>query len=563
MSRYRLVSDEQRSAMTLDATLDQARQSFELRHWGDARAALAAADDAGSLAAADLERLAVSAYLTGHDDQSCDAWARAHRAFRDVDDVDAAVRCGFWMGVALMLRGQEAPAHGWLSRIRSVAADADEGSVAHAYVEAASGLVPLFTGDAQAALPFLTAAARLGDRGGEADMAALGRLGRGQSLIAVGQVAEGLAMLDEAMVAVAAGEVSPIPAGIIYCAVIEACQELFDLRRAREWTDALDDWCRSQPDLVPYRGQCLVHRAELLRFHGAWAMALTQAHEASVRLTEPPHPAAGAAFYAAGELHRLRGDVSEAEAAYRRAVDCGHSAQPGLGLLWFAQGKAASAAAAIERALGEPHFPATRAILLFSKISVLLGSDAVAAGRVAADELVSLCAQLGSPPMLAAMADEAIGAVLLAAGECRDALRHLRLAWTNWQAVDAPYESARARVQIGLACRGLGDDDSAAIELDAARQAFAQLGAVPDVARLDAISGRRAPPGGLTAREVEVLAAVATGSTNRAIAEELMISEKTVARHLSNIFTKLGVSSRAAATAYAYEHDLVGNGRRS
>jgi DNA-binding CsgD family transcriptional regulator len=548
--------------MTLNATLDQAHQSFGQRRWGDAYAAFAAADGSLSLGPGDLERLAVSAYLTGNDDHSCDAWARAHRAHRDADDVDGAVRCGFWIGLVLILRGQQAPAHGWLARIRGLAADASEWPVAHAYVEAARGLVTLFAGDPQAAVPLLTNAARLGDLEGEADVAALGRVGRGQSLIALGEAADGVAMLDEAMVAVAAGEVSPIPAGIIYCAVIDTCQQLFDLRRAREWTDALAEWCQAQPDLVPYRGQCLIHRAELLRIHGAWAAALNEAHLASVRLSEPAHPAAGAAFYAAGELHRLRGEEADAEAAYRRAVDWGHNAQPGLALMWLAQGKVASAAAAIERALGEAHFPASRAMLLFSNVTVLLGSGAVDAARVAADELSSLGEQLGSPPMLAAMADEASGDVLLAVGECRDALRHLRQAWTSWQAIDAPYESARARVQIGMACRGVGDDDSASIELDAARQAFAQLGAVPDVARVDALAGRRPSPGGLTAREVEVLAAVATGSTNRAIAEELVISEKTVARHISNIFTKLGVSSRAAATAYAYEHDLVGGGRR-
>jgi ATP/maltotriose-dependent transcriptional regulator MalT len=548
--------------MTPDATLGEARRSFEQRRWGDAYAALAGLDEARPLAAEDLERLAVSAYLTGNDEHSCDAWARAHRAYRDVDDVGAAVRCGFWIGIALILRGQEAPAHGWLARIHSLAADAHERSVAHAYVEAAGAMGALFAGDPQTALPRFDAAARLADRAGDADMASLARLGRGQSLIAVGIADEGVAMLDEAMVAVAAGEVSPIPAGIIYCAVIDACQELFDLRRAREWTDALAEWCRAQPDLVPYRGQCLVHRAELLRVHGAWAAALHEAQQASMRLSEPPHPAAGAAFYAAGELHRLRGQERDAEAAYRRAIDCGHSAQPGLALLWMAQGKGASAAAAIERALGEAHFPATRALLLFADVTVRLESGEVAAAQASADELSALGERLGSPPMLAAMAEEATGAVLLARGEHRDALGHLRLAWTGWHAVDAPYESARTRVQIGLACRGLGDDDSAAIELDAARQAFVQLGAVADVDRIDGLAERRVPPGGLTAREVEVLTAVATGSTNRAVAEELVISEKTVARHLSNIFTKLGVSSRAAATAYAYEHDLVGNGRR-
>ena len=364
-------------------------------------------------------------------------------------------------------------------------------------------------------------------------------------------------MLDEAMVAVSTGEVSPVATGLIYCAVIDACQELFDLRRAQEWTAALGDWCDAQPDLVPYRGQCLVHRAQLMRFQGAWTDALAEAEHASQRLSEPLHPALGAALYEQAELYRLRGDDDAAGDAYRRASDAGHGAQPGLALLRLRQGRVPSASAAIERALAEPQFPAQRARLLAARVEVQLAGRDVAAARAAADEIAALATQLGHPPIISAMSNDAAGMVLRAEGDHWAALRALRQAWSSWHEVDAPYESARTRLLIGLVCRDVGDEETAAMELDAARQAFAGLGAAPDAAAVDTLLAHAKPPGGLTSREVEVLALVATGSTNRVIAMQLVISEKTVARHVSNIFTKLGVSSRAAATAYAYEHHVV------
>jgi DNA-binding NarL/FixJ family response regulator len=543
--------------MTTDAAVDKARDLFEQRSWGEAYEVLRAADTATQLTAADLERLAVAAYLTGHDDEACDTWARAHRAYLRTEDGLEAVRCAFWLGCVLILLGQLAPAHGWFARTQHLLERGKRGPVESGYLEMAAGLEALFSGDPVAAHPRLEAAATAGLRHGEPDLAALSRLGCGQALIAMGRPAEGVAMLDEAMVAVAGGEVSAVATGLIYCAVIDTCQELFDLRRAQEWTAALSDWCDAQPDLVPYRGQCLVHRAELMRLRGAWEAAFAQAEQASQRLSEPLHPALGAARYEQAELHRLRGDDRAAADAYRRASDAGHSAQPGLALLRLRQGRLPSAAAAIERALAEPRFPAERARLLAARVEVELAGGNVQAARNAADELARLSAELGSPPMIAAMTSDAAGMVHRAEGDPRAALRALRQAWSSWQEIDAPYESARTRLRIGLACRDLGDEETAAMEFDAARQAFVSLGAAPDVADADALLANAKAPGGLTWREVEVLALVSTGSTNRAIAEELMISEKTVARHISNIFTKLGISSRAAATAYAYEHGLV------
>jgi DNA-binding CsgD family transcriptional regulator len=415
----------------------------------------------------------------------------------------------------------------------------------------------LFSGDPVVAQPLLAAAALAGQRHGDADLAAVGRLGCGQAAIMLGRVAEGIAMLDEAMVGVTADEVSPVATGLVYCAVIAACHELFDLRRAQEWTSALASWCDAQPELVPYRGQCLVHRAQLTRLHGSWLAALAEAKQAAQHLADTEHPALGDALYEEAELHRLRGDTRAAEHGYRRASEFGCVVEPGFALLRLAQGQTRAAVAAIERALAEPQFPAARARLLAAQVEVFLADGDPGRARQAAETLAALAAEFGSPPMLAGMAHHATGAVLLAEHDPPAALRSLREAWIAWQEVDAPYEAARTRALIGVACRELGDDETARMEFEASRRAFVRLGAAPDVCRVDELVARRSAPGGLTAREIEVLALVAKGSTNRAIAAELVISEKTVARHLSNIFTKLGVSSRAAATAYVYEHDLV------
>jgi ATP/maltotriose-dependent transcriptional regulator MalT len=321
----------------------------------------------------------------------------------------------------------------------------------------------------------------------------------------------------------------------------------------------LTAWCAAQPDLVPYRGQCLLHRAELLQLRGAWPDALEEASRAYQRFLQPTaHPAAGAAAYQQAELHRLRGETAEAEEAYRRASRWGREPQPGLALLRLGQGQPGAARAAIRRALDEATDRADRCRLLPAQVELALAGGDLAAARAAADELALAAGELDAP-LLRATATAAQGEVQLAEGDARAALGALRAAAAAWRELEAPYEAARARVGVGLACRALGDQDSAAMELDAARWAFQRLGAAPDLARLDALAGPdpAGAAGGLTAREVEVLRLVATGRTNRAIAGELVLSERTVDRHVSNILTKLGVASRAAATAWAYEHQLI------
>jgi DNA-binding CsgD family transcriptional regulator len=378
-------------------------------------------------------------------------------------------------------------------------------------------------------------------------------------LIRQGEIADGVALLDEAMVAVTAGEVSPLNAGGIYCSVLDACGEIFDVQRAQEWTSALEKWCASQPDLVPYRGHCLVRRAELLQLHGAWVDALASAQRACEWLSRSASlPSAGGAFYQVGEVLRLRGRFTESEEAYRQASERYRSPGPGLAQLRLAQGQVEAANTAIRRLAEEIHEPGPRAKVLDAYVEIVLAAGDVAVARAAADELSEIAARQGIQ-FLRGLSSRSSGAVLLAEGKAREALAELRLSWSIWCELEAPYEASRVRFLIALACRRLGDEENASLELRAARQTFERLGAVGDLSRLEALlpQGKRKGAGPLTEREVQVLKLVASGMTNRGIAGKLFISEKTVARHLSNIFTKLDLSSRTAATAYAYHHNLV------
>jgi DNA-binding CsgD family transcriptional regulator len=539
--------------------LARGRESFTGRAWMDAYKSLSHADQEATLGAEDLELLATSASMIGRDDDCLDSLERAYRVHLEAGEALRAVRCAFWMGIILLMRGEMARATGWLGRAQRLVEREANDCVERGYL-----LVPVMLryeamGDWEAAYDTATDAAEIGERFGDADLLALTVHEQGCALIQQGQVEEGLGLLDEAMVAVTAGEVSPIVTGIVYCSVISGCQEVYALRRAQEWTAALTRWCEEQPDMVAFSGTCMVHRAEIMELHGAWRYALQEAQQARRRCEQGNNQAAAAqAFYRQGEVHRLQGEFSVAEEAYRDASLYGWEPQPGLALLRLAQGNHDAAAAAIRRVVDETTPPLKRARLLPAHVEIMLAVDDAAEARIACQELQEISIRYESA-MLDAMVAHARGAVDLNEGDARAALLSLRPAWRAWQELEVPYEVARVRVLLGLACRALGDDDTASLELEAARDGFARLGAAPDLARIESLTRSATSDHGhrLTRRELQVLRLVAGGETNKAIATELVLSERTVDRHVSNIFTKLGVASRAAATAYAYKHQLV------
>lgn len=538
--------------------LGEARASFARGSWGDAYRTFARSDAARPLELDDLEKLALAAYLTGLEEESALAWTRAHHEAIRCNDPPRAARNAFLVGAGLMFRGETAPAMGWLARGGRVLEGCGD-CAERAWLLTWNAYAQMWGGDPEGAQTAFAESVTVGQRFNDSDLATMSRLGQGMCLIMQGQGPAGMALLDEAMVGVTSGEVSPVYAGIAYCTVIMGCSEVFDLRRARQWTTALTRWCDSQPDLVPFRGNCLVHRCELMRLEGAWTDALEVARQACDLLSGPvTWDTLGSAHYQLGELQRLRGEFAEAEKSYRKASEAGRPPEPGLALLRLTQGRIDVAAGILRRGLDEAQEPFVRFRVLPAYVEAMVASGDVVSARTGADELDRIAESLDAP-YLRAVAGSALGAVLLAEGDPRSALRRLRVAVSAWRELDAPYETARVQVLIGLACSALGDPEMSAMELDGARKVFAHLGARPDIERLDALM-RRAPgrtPGGLTGREVEVLRLIASGKTNRAIARELGLSERTVARHVHNIFTKIGVPSRAAATAYAYENGVI------
>jgi DNA-binding CsgD family transcriptional regulator len=504
-----------------------------------------------SLGAEDLESFATAAFMLGRDDAYVDAWERAYDCTLKAGDSARAARCTWWIGDYLRFRGDTARATGWFARGHRLVALAGDDCVARGYLRLPAVHELVLAGDHEAASAVALEAGAVGERFGDRDLIALAMMEQGHALVRHGRVAEGLRMVDESMVAVTTEDLSPIICGTVYCSTIAFCQSVFELGRAREWTEAHTRWCDRQSDMSAYMGLCLLHRAEFMTLAGTWSDAMVEVRRAE-RFTDGVlnERAAGQAAYRRGEVHMLRGELGPAEEAYREASRRGRDPQPGLALLRLAQGKGQSAGATLRRALSEATEPLRRAALLPAYVEIMLAVGEVDRARAASGELEAIADRQGSRA-LGAMSDFARGAVDLAAGDAGSALVALRRACEAWQELQIPRETARSRVLVGEACAALGDQDTAALELEAARDTFAALGAAPELAQVERDAC------GLTARELQVLRLVAAGKSNREIAADLVISDHTVRRHVQNTFAKLGVGSRAAATAFAFRHDLV------
>ncbi|APE21547.1 MULTISPECIES: LuxR family transcriptional regulator [Streptomyces] len=588
------------TAAAADA-VERARDAATRESWTEAYELLHAHDRHPSrgLTADDLSVLADAAWWSGHLDESVTARLRAHAAFLAADDHRGAGLASWWLHYEYAGLGRPAAAAGWLHRARHHLADLpdcpEQCFLAWTDAEEAEA-----HGDHAAALAAVHRMTGLALASGSPDLLALSRQAESRVLLAAGRRAEGLARLDDAMCAVTAGELSGMFTGWLYCLALTQCMEAADFARAVEWTNAAMEWCAppwtghpppdgpdspdgpdgpaaardpgnpaSLPMTVPsgenpFRGVCRAHRVEVLDLLGAWALAEAEARQACREVPVDCLESAAAAYYAAGDVQRRQGRLDAAAVSYGHAHELGRIPQPGLALLRLAQGRADAAVAGVELALacrGAPdHDVLGRARLLAARTEVALAVRDVAGAAGAAAELDALAGDgAGAVPLLRALADTAVGSVALAR-KGSDALLPLRRALAGWLELRVPYEAAQVRMLLAAADRAAGDEEGARLELGAARAAFERLGAVPDARRAAALltgGSRRRLPGGLTAREAEVLRLVAEGGTNKDIARTLVISEHTVARHLNNIFAKLGVGSRASATAYAYAHGLV------
>ena len=532
-------------------SLEAARQAYDARAWPDARRAYAAADPAG---ARDLEQWGLAAVLTGELAEAAAVRERAHHAHLAEGDLHGASRVAFWLGLTANFRGDQGQARGWWGLMRSVQGDRFEASVWRGYEQLTAAMFHLHSGHATEALELAAGLAGIAEEHDDTDLRVFSGLAHGQALLANGELARGLAELDATMVRATATGVTPQAVGIVYCAIVANCKACLDVERSVEWTRVLDEWCAAQPGLVPFQGACIVHRSEVHQLRGDWARAIAEVDNL-IAHPGPNQNTIGEAHYVRAELHRLRGEYDAAESAYREALAHGKDPQPGLALMRLAQGRTDSALLALRRALEEPGAPHLRTRLWPALLEVALAAgDLVCAGEASA-RLDDAAASAPDAAFLRAAAAAARGRLALHRGAPQEALGALRAALEGFRATGSPWDTARCRVAIADACDALGDQDTARLERDAARATFASLGAQPELDRLDQVS--RTERHGLTGREAEVLRLVASGATNRGIADQLVLSEKTVARHLANIFAKLDVTNRSAATAWAHQHGLA------
>ena len=504
----------------------------------------------------DLEALADSAWLTCHLQESFAARQQAYAGYLESHDDRSAARASWRLFWDHLYNGDKVVALGWFRRARRHVANLPEGAE-HGYVALADSELALNRGSAGEAEAHAIRAVEIGERHNTQSIVAFGLTLQGRALIAQGRFEQGCASMDEAMTLVLGGRLDTFFTGAVYCTVIAECRDVADMRRAADWTDAAREWCASLPVVTPFHGICRIHRGEVLGLRGAWEEAEGEIRMASEELAAFKPRSAANALYALGEIQRRRGDLDGAEHSFLRAHELGRDPQPGLALVRLAQGRAGIATAALRTAIAAGSATRIRrAELLAAEVEAALAAGDRTLAGTAAEDLSSIAEALDRPAVNA-IAAQARGAVQLAASDAAGAMAELRAAAAMWNDMGLPYEEAEARLLVGAAAKTLGDEEGARLEIQTARAAFQRLGARVQARRAaDAMTSRSHRPAGLTAREAEVLHLVAAGKSNRQIGLALDISEYTVARHVQNIFVKLGVSSRAAATAVAVANQL-------
>jgi DNA-binding CsgD family transcriptional regulator len=538
------------------AGVDGERGTARPTSWAETYEALRVRDPS-NLTPREHEQLADAAWWLSKTNESIAARQRAYAGSVANGDDEHAATMAARLSIEHFGRGDPAVGTGWLMKARRHAEEFPEGA-GHGFLLIVEATVARYSGDLPGAQELVGRAAEIARRFPDPDLMAMAIHTQGIVLILLGETDRGVALLDEAMASVVSGQLTPFFTGIVYCNVIGTCLEIADVRRADQWSEAARVWCESLPPGSPFPGMCRINRAEVARLRGAWSEAEAEASRASEELMGFDPMGAAQAFYETGEIRRRIGNLAGAEECFARAREIGFDPQPGLALLRFSQGKAAAALSALTLAVGTPaESRLQQARLLAALVDVALAVPDLDAATGAADRLADLAEGSGAS-ILQAVAETAAGALRLARGDAPAAVDSLRRVGEMWRDLRLPYEAARARVLLGLALRAAGDEDDAVLELRSASAAFDRLGAIPDRdAATGLLPGTDALPGGLSPREAGVLRLVAAGKSNREIAAELAISEHTVARHLQNMFVKLGVSSRSGATAFAFEHDLA------
>ena len=541
----------------LDSSLSEARTAFAEHRWADARRAFSSAREVGALEAEDLAGLGEAAWWQGDIDESLKVFEEAYRLYlaRAEPDPRAAGRLAMEIGYFWFLRGEEAIGSGWFARSQRLL-EPEPDAVEHGYLQSVAIDMAIEGGDFDTAIATAREILELSRRHDDETLEAMALVGEGIATVKRGDVAAGMSILDEAMLPVVAGRVEAAYAGNIYCQLMKVCHELADVQRAHQWTDSTERWCEDFEDAVMFLGICRVHRAQLMQRRGEWDRAETEALQVCRDLADMNVGAVAEGWYQLAELHRLRGDLQQADDAYREAHERGRNPQPGMALLRLAQGDPQAANRELLSALELAADDLARAPLWAVQVEIAAALGDSDAAREASARLTEAAELFGSSGLLAEGC-EARGRLALAVDDVAVATSEFQSACRQWQVLQAPYRAARARVLLARAHQKAENLPAAERELDAAAGVFASLGAQLDAQGVVDLRSGGVRPGGLTRREVEVLAIIADGKTNKEAAEELFLSEKTVSRHLANIYNKLGVSSRTAAAAYAFQHGIA------